>query len=53
MLMKESQWFAPNHGEITKSLKSVFENYKNYSELVNVNHIIVKQTLIGIKCMLH
>ena len=33
MLMKESQWFAPNHGEITKSLKSVFENYKKHSEL--------------------
>ena len=33
MLLKESQWFAPNHGEIGKSLKSVFENYKKYSEL--------------------
>ena len=33
MLIKESQWFAPNHGEITKSLKSVFENYKKHSEL--------------------
>ena len=33
MLMKESQWFAPNHTEITKSLKSVFENYKKHSEL--------------------
>ena len=33
MLLKESQWFAPNHGEIGKSLKSVFENYKKHSEL--------------------
>lgn len=33
MLIKDSQWFAPNHGEIGKSLKSVFENYKKYSEL--------------------
>ena len=33
MLLKDSQWFTPNHGEISKSLKSVFENYKKYSEL--------------------
>ena len=33
MLIKDSQWFAPNHVEISKSLKSVFENYKKYSEL--------------------
>ena len=33
MLLKDSQWFAPNHGEISKSLKSVFENYKKHSEL--------------------
>jgi len=33
MLLKESQWFSPNHTEITKSLKSVFENYKKHSEL--------------------
>ena len=33
MLLKESQWFSPNHGEIGKSLKSVFENYKKHSEL--------------------
>ena len=33
MLMRESQWFAPNHGEISTSLKSVFENYKKYAEL--------------------
>ena len=33
MLLKESQWFSPNHAEISKSLKSVFENYKKHSEL--------------------
>ena len=33
MLIKDSQWFAPNHVEISKSLKSVFENYKKYNEL--------------------
>ena len=33
MLIKDSQWFAPNHVEISKSIKSVFENYKKYSEL--------------------
>ncbi len=33
MLLKESQWFSPDHKDISKSLKSVFENYKKYSEL--------------------
>jgi glycosyltransferase involved in cell wall biosynthesis len=33
MLLKESQWFSPNHVGISKSLKSVFENYKKHSEL--------------------
>tara|TARA_R110000782_G_scaffold14534_1_gene43334 strand:+ start:1889 stop:3151 length:1263 start_codon:yes stop_codon:yes gene_type:complete len=30
MITKESQWFSPNHAEIGKALKDVFENYKNY-----------------------
>jgi glycosyltransferase involved in cell wall biosynthesis len=33
MLLKESQWFSPNHQDISKSLKSVFENYKKHQEL--------------------
>jgi glycosyltransferase involved in cell wall biosynthesis len=33
MLLKESQWFSPNHQDIAKSLKLVFENYKKYQEL--------------------
>ena len=33
MLLKESQWFSPNHQDISKSLKLVFENYKKYQEL--------------------
>ena len=33
MLLKESQWFSPNHAEISKTLKSVFENYKKHAEL--------------------
>ena len=33
MLLKESKWFSPNHADISKSLKLVFENYKKYSEL--------------------
>ena len=33
MLLKESQWFSPNHQDISKSLKSVFENYKKHLEL--------------------
>ena len=32
MLLKESQWFYPNHSEIGFSLKSVFENPKKYTE---------------------
>ena len=30
MILQESKWFAPNHGEIGHYLKDVFENYKNY-----------------------
>ena len=33
MLLKESQWFAPNHVDISKSLKSVFEDYKKHTIL--------------------
>ena len=29
-LMKESSWFAPNHGEIGHYLKDVHKNYKTY-----------------------
>jgi len=32
MILAESQWFAPNHGQIGHALKDVFENYKNYTE---------------------
>lgn len=32
MLLKESQWFYPNHSEIGFALKSVFENPKKYTE---------------------
>jgi glycosyltransferase involved in cell wall biosynthesis len=31
-LIKESQWFSPNHGEIGHYFREVFENYKNYTE---------------------
>ena len=31
-LIKESQWFSPNHGEIGHYFRDVFENYKNYTE---------------------
>ena len=31
-LLPESQWFAPDHGQIGHYLKDVFENYKNYTE---------------------
>jgi len=33
MLLQNSQWFSPNHGQIGHALKDVFENYKKYSEL--------------------
>jgi len=33
MILKESQWFSPNHSQIGHALKDVFENYKKYSEL--------------------
>ena len=32
-LLKESQWFSPNHPEIGTALKNVFENYKQYKDL--------------------
>jgi hypothetical protein len=31
-LLKESQWFSPDHGEVGFYLKDVFENYKKYLE---------------------
>jgi len=33
MILKESQWFSPNSGEIGHYLKDMFENYKKYAEL--------------------
>ena len=32
MILAESQWFAPDHGQIGFYLKDVFENYKKYQE---------------------
>tara|TARA_R110002153_G_scaffold54896_1_gene152616 strand:- start:1466 stop:2761 length:1296 start_codon:yes stop_codon:yes gene_type:complete len=32
MILAESQWFSPNHGEIGHSLKDMFENYKKYTD---------------------
>jgi hypothetical protein len=32
MLMKESQWFTPDNGQVGHYLKDVFENYKNYTD---------------------
>ena len=32
MILAESQWFSPNHGQVGHSLKDVFENYKNHTE---------------------
>jgi len=32
MILEESEWFSPNHGEIGHSLKDMFENYKNYTD---------------------
>jgi hypothetical protein len=31
-LIKESQWFSPDHGQIGHYLKDVFENYKKYQD---------------------
>ena len=31
-LLPESQWMAPDHGQIGHYLKDVFENYKKYTE---------------------
>ena len=33
MILKESQWFTPNSGEIGHYLKDMFKNYKKYAEL--------------------
>ena len=30
MLMKEGQWFSPDHGQVGHYLKDMFENYKDY-----------------------
>ena len=32
MILAESQWFSPDHGQIGHALKNVFENYKNYTD---------------------
>jgi hypothetical protein len=32
-LLKEAQWFSPNHSEIGTSLTEVFTNYKKYQPL--------------------
>jgi hypothetical protein len=32
MILAESQWFSPDHGQIGFYLKDVFENYKKYTE---------------------
>jgi hypothetical protein len=31
-IIKESQWFSADHGQVGHYLKDVFENYKNYTE---------------------
>ena len=31
ILLKESQWFQPNSGEINRSYKEVYNNYKNWA----------------------
>jgi glycosyltransferase involved in cell wall biosynthesis len=32
MILKESQWFYPNHAQINSSLINVFENYKKHTD---------------------
>jgi len=32
-LLKESEWFAPDHGSINKAFIEVFKNYKKYQDL--------------------
>lgn len=32
MILPESEWFSPNHGQIGNSLKFMFENYKKYTD---------------------
>ena len=33
MILAESQWFSPDHGQIGHALKDVFENYKKHQDL--------------------
>ena len=33
MILAESQWFSPDHGQISHYLKDVFEDYKKYKDL--------------------
>jgi glycosyltransferase involved in cell wall biosynthesis len=33
MILKESQWFTPNDSEAATALRTVFDNYKKYTEL--------------------
>jgi glycosyltransferase involved in cell wall biosynthesis len=35
MILKEGQWFSPDHGTIGHFLKDVYENYKSYKEKAN------------------
>ena len=31
-ILKEAQWFNPNHGQVNHFLKDMFENYKKYTD---------------------
>jgi glycosyltransferase involved in cell wall biosynthesis len=35
MILKESQWFSPDHGHVGQLMKDVFENYKPFKEKAN------------------
>jgi hypothetical protein len=35
MILKESQWFSPDHGHIGQLMKDVFESYKPFKEKAN------------------
>ena len=32
MLIAESEWFSPDHGQVGHYLRDVFKNYKNYTD---------------------
>jgi glycosyltransferase involved in cell wall biosynthesis len=42
MLIADSQWFAPNDGQVGYALKEVFENYKKYVPLAKKQSSISK-----------